>query len=1721
MSTVSTGTFTTQLAEEIQKYGVLSDRLPGDVLELPYYWNEIKISYNDFVVADTINYSIEKIYENWLYLIAQSLMPSNDLPDNNFRTHMIVDKGQGVEWVDQDQYDQSNQSEIDGIKHVLKIQNKLNPDHYNIVLATTTNIIMLSGQDTSSLNVLINPDNPYLSRRKSNSAVTHPSNGILFQQIHNIIVNDSRDMFVLDTQHKMIFKFDISGALALDEAILKNDTPGRLLTATVGGDGVLDNKVKFIEPICLTNNQDRLYVLDYDVTTRESTIKEFDSFLNWKQSYPLGDILPAAPIDMIYDPTTDMFYIMCHDRSYNKRPDNPELELPILVQIDSSGQYLKQTPMADDILNEQMVRNDIFKRMYMSVENTNVMYVVTDTSVYKKFLNRPKKYIGGFKLTEKEIGPDESSREIEDITVFKTFASDGVQTIQKDEILMVESSKSGVYRFLEDSKYQQTIADGFDQKILYFDDIKINRLESVDVVVYNKAFYKLIHNNLTLLENMSRRFTTYYDQNGFSVYIGFKYMDEYELESLTHEITPDMYVSSNELVLADTVNRCLKIQLVLQEKILDLLQERSTNVFPIVDKPVVYTAAVDTDQDGTDDVYDTDDDNDELPDVMEVEIGTDPLDPDTDDDALTDGQEVLGVDIGDGVIYTSDPLNVDTDNDQLTDSQEITGTGKYYTKSDPTKTDTDDDGLSDYDESITHESDPMRKDTDEDQLDDGLEIQYGTDPRDIDSDDDGISDGDEVNIHGTDPADRDTDKDTVSDYDEIFVYGTSATDTDTDDDGVPDNVEISTIAFSGVSSLSAGSGYPPLALSALYSDPLDVDTDDDGYIDSEDRAPGDPRKASGDNFDHDDDGVPDSADAQHPSNESELDYDGDGIIDKFDPDDDNDTTPDESDSQLGTGDKQHVDYNPDDKNSMNLPMPDEPDEYDDEFDPDIDGDDIPNEQDPDFTNQPDTDGDGVIDIYDQDDDDDGLTDVLEKQIGTNPLDVDTDDDTLSDKEEYDTILAAQAGDIVPSLSSSPLSADTDADTFRDDIDHAPSDPLSATGNNPDGDNMDNFADPNDDGDIKPHGTDRFKPGTEELFDYEDADHEATTGKADTDGDGWIDEYDTDDDNDGLSDIIETELGTDSKKVDTDDDGLTDFEEVNAFKDLDDDGIKDVDDIEFLDGKSSDPKDADTDDDGLTDKEEVTGVTSSGKAFTATSPVSSDSDGDGLTDKEEITGIIDIDNDGDVDINSLEAITEPLQKDTDSDGLSDLEEIKLGTLPTDADTDDDTVVDSVDAYPFDDTLSTSLIDLNNNGIYNQKSYQYGGTDISSDDRIIEFSWANSDASDTVFYNSTVGHQNVDLEDKAAIANFGLYGATLPDKTGSGGAKYIDNTTGNDSRPAAYDTSSNNTYWGDNKPTEWSTGVSRVSKPITRVEDLVPAIESPDKQIRIVHGTKDDDGLGVEQEPITSTYQQKQGWHDILYELFTINLEIFKNSKTATNSKGETINLHYLKQDILDAPWKLFTGNGTGELGHVGATHVNVRVGWKGDIPFTQDTPTGKLKRIPITHIHRSVEESGVMTVYVRFSINGAHTISLSAYDPSERHPWHQHLVSDTLSSDWDDTWKAYQDDWGTNMTNMTNDQPFAAKTATGWTYPVYLDFFAARDANNTANDPITTVRFVHNGTTVESFHPDRSTVLPKAKNAQNQGPYVTYEYLLNATTIQPGEIYFEHPYTMINHSLTGV
>lgn len=89
-----------------------------------------------------------------------------------------------------------------------------------------------------------------------------------------------------------------------------------------------------------------------------------------------------------------------------------------------------------------------------------------------------------------------------------------------------------------------------------------------------------------------------------------------------------------------------------------------------------------------------DSDGDGLPDWLELLIGTDPYNPDTDGDGLSDGEEYF--------IYFTDPLNPDTDYDGLTDGAEV-----HVYKTDPLNPDTDGGGVYDGHEVMEDGTDPL------------------------------------------------------------------------------------------------------------------------------------------------------------------------------------------------------------------------------------------------------------------------------------------------------------------------------------------------------------------------------------------------------------------------------------------------------------------------------------------------------------------------------------------------------------------------------------------------------------------------------------------------------------------------------------------------------------------------------------------------------------------------------------------------------------------------------------------------------------------------------------------------------------------------------------------------------------------------------------------------------------------------------------------------------
>jgi len=195
---------------------------------------------------------------------------------------------------------------------------------------------------------------------------------------------------------------------------------------------------------------------------------------------------------------------------------------------------------------------------------------------------------------------------------------------------------------------------------------------------------------------------------------------------------------------------------------------------------------------------DNDQDGDGLLNSEETSVGadgfiTDPLDPDTDGDGVSDAD--LDGD-GDGPIVAgpdSDPLNDnDQDGDGLLNSEETTeGSDGFVT--DPLDPDTDDDGLNDGDEVNLYNTDPLEHDSDGDTMPDGWEVKYQLDPTTDDSgpdpDDDKLTNAMEYQLN-CDPGNSDTDGDGLPDGDEYHTYETDPAIEDTDGDGVLDGDEV-------------------------------------------------------------------------------------------------------------------------------------------------------------------------------------------------------------------------------------------------------------------------------------------------------------------------------------------------------------------------------------------------------------------------------------------------------------------------------------------------------------------------------------------------------------------------------------------------------------------------------------------------------------------------------------------------------------------------------------------------------------------------------------------------------------------------------------------------------------------------------------------------------------------------------------------------------------------
>jgi rubrerythrin len=171
----------------------------------------------------------------------------------------------------------------------------------------------------------------------------------------------------------------------------------------------------------------------------------------------------------------------------------------------------------------------------------------------------------------------------------------------------------------------------------------------------------------------------------------------------------------------------------------------------------------------------------------------DPDNPDSDNDGLKDGEEVLD--------HKTNPINPDTDGDYLYDGEEIKGltrgtpkgpAGRYFSPTNPLHADTDGDGLADGEEVYGIFFNPSLIEITNREFYYFIVITFNPDLIDLF----GSAEAYEA---FSDPTKPDSDGDGLTDYEEVILYFTNPMSKDTDGDGINDNLDKWPVLHNGVS----------------------------------------------------------------------------------------------------------------------------------------------------------------------------------------------------------------------------------------------------------------------------------------------------------------------------------------------------------------------------------------------------------------------------------------------------------------------------------------------------------------------------------------------------------------------------------------------------------------------------------------------------------------------------------------------------------------------------------------------------------------------------------------------------------------------------------------------------------------------------------------------------------------------------------------------------------
>ena len=559
--------FQTEYLNEIAyRYTIRSNRIYNETQSLPYDFSNIKLQHNELVTSQTINSKIEVLYKNYIHLLTRCKMAKSDAISQYRGPVLLTDDVYTAPLTAVYKTDYNQYMQLDTLN--------------NSTLENTTGVCMtkqmITGKDTLAMTTSGEIKLFHVvqtTQKQTNCVIEAISNNITdslvdsnsdlqFGSIADIAASQTGILYVLDAGTKIVYKYNMKGVTSDDRILLSKKTPGRLLVAKLGGTGPVNSSTQFNDPIGIYFRDNTVYVVDQDTIKNELWIKHYDINLNFISKYNLSlDFLDRLYVNMCVS-GDGIIYVLCDTGEVIK------YNITNLQLGDFSNSGIEQLLNVDFDLE----LGEHYVDIELSTFNTNTIYVITNKTVYKKYIDRMPRDVGSIEWSRLQIGSGDVTPISISVTPHFNLLGDTIF------ILGVDNNDIQPVNMLFNCVDQENIIEllntGYEQQIYRLEDVYIKPDEYVTAFVYNKMLMKMYYNLQLINTNLQLIASAEVNDLGEMLYPGVRYISREEVDRFNTEPGVQHTIGINEMLTGATINRSLQQVYNTQLKTLEMLQDR-------------------------------------------------------------------------------------------------------------------------------------------------------------------------------------------------------------------------------------------------------------------------------------------------------------------------------------------------------------------------------------------------------------------------------------------------------------------------------------------------------------------------------------------------------------------------------------------------------------------------------------------------------------------------------------------------------------------------------------------------------------------------------------------------------------------------------------------------------------------------------------------------------------------------------------------------------------------------------------------------------------------------------------------------------------------------------------------------------------------------------------------------------------------------------------------